>query len=202
MRAGRGWVAVASPVLAAIVGACSSATTALPSPSIPTAPERTTTTSPYAVPAVIDAAYVNRILAALDALQGDTIRWLAANKSTGSYVASRLRAIYDDTTYSEQTRNIARAAADGYRDIKPNPGNVVTTVTSLVVASSRCIFAKANWDATRTLNNPDPQLSVLWVGLVPQDKSRDPDGFNTTGWMYAYRGFRADHSQPDSPCVA
>ena len=36
-------------------------------PTLATVPAPTTTTNPYAVPAVIDAAYVNRVLAGLDA---------------------------------------------------------------------------------------------------------------------------------------
>ena len=39
-------------------------------PTLATVPAPTTTTNPYAVPAVIDAAYVNRVLAGLDAADG------------------------------------------------------------------------------------------------------------------------------------
>ena len=41
---------------------------------IANAEQTTTTTNPYAVPPVIDAAYVNRVLAGLDAAVGDVVR--------------------------------------------------------------------------------------------------------------------------------
>ena len=39
-----------------------------------TLPQATTTTDPYAVPAVIDEAYVNRVLAGLDQAVGEVTR--------------------------------------------------------------------------------------------------------------------------------
>ncbi len=45
-------------------------------PTLATVPPATTTTNPYAVPAVIDVAYVNRVLAGLDAVMGDAGRSL------------------------------------------------------------------------------------------------------------------------------
>jgi len=41
--------------------------------TVPTAAPTTTTTNPYAVPQVIDAAYFNRVLAGLDAVEGDVV---------------------------------------------------------------------------------------------------------------------------------
>ena len=45
-------------------------------PLVPTAtvPQATTTTDPYAIPTVIDEAYVNRVLAGLDHAVGDVTR--------------------------------------------------------------------------------------------------------------------------------
>jgi len=92
-----------SPALgvALLLGACSgsgagsdgaasalpSATSSRPAATAPAAaPGPTTTTAPadpYAVPEVIDAAYVNRVLAALYAIDGDTTREVLATGRVG-----------------------------------------------------------------------------------------------------------------------
>jgi hypothetical protein len=72
-RRGR-WVVVLT-ALALLLGACGGGDDdeALPPP--PSIAEPTTVPAdPYAVPAVIDAAYVNRVLEGLDAAVGDVVR--------------------------------------------------------------------------------------------------------------------------------
>jgi len=65
-------------------------------PLVPTAtvPQATTTTNPYAVPAVIDEAYVNRVLAGLDQALGDLVRLVVSTKSIPPEALDRLRALY------------------------------------------------------------------------------------------------------------
>src|SRR3954447_16713594 len=64
--------------------------------SIPPAtdPPTTTTTNPYAIPTVIDAAYVNRVLAGLDAVNGEAVRLVVRSKTIPREAYDRLRAIY------------------------------------------------------------------------------------------------------------
>jgi hypothetical protein len=46
-----------------------------PTATVPSAPITTQPADPYAVPDVIDAAYVNRVLAGLDAVMGMSSAW-------------------------------------------------------------------------------------------------------------------------------
>src|SRR3954464_237000 len=62
--------------------------------TVATEPDRTTTTNPYAVPAVIDVAYVNRVLAGLDAAVGDAMRLVVSTHTVPREAYDRLRAIY------------------------------------------------------------------------------------------------------------
>lgn len=73
------WLGERMTVVAALAlaaSACSSSTGAArpPSATVGTETPRTTTTNPYAVLAVIDTAYVNRVLAGLDAAVGGVTR--------------------------------------------------------------------------------------------------------------------------------
>src|SRR5581483_2350776 len=57
------------------------ASTKLPQPTVPpTAPTTTTPADPYAIPATIDAAYLNRVFLALEHIDGDATRLIVANK--------------------------------------------------------------------------------------------------------------------------
>jgi len=169
-----------------------------PHASVPTAP--VPTTNPYAIPAVIDAAYVNRILAALDAVNGDVLRLLAKTRTVPDEARARLKAMYVDREYLGQVSGLATEQADGFPGLKPNPGNRRTVVSKLLVASSSCVFAKVDRDQSPVGDNPSPDLAVQWVGLVPLDPSRDPNRYNPTPWMYVYDGFPASHSEPKNPC--
>ena len=60
-----------------------------PTASVPTVPP-----DPYAVPAVIDEAYVNRVLAALDQAVGDVVRMVVSTKSYPPDAIERLQALY------------------------------------------------------------------------------------------------------------
>src|SRR5438105_629499 len=78
--------------MAAALGACKGSSEPLgPAATLPVG---TTTTSPYAIPAVIDEAYVNRVLAGLDHAVGDVTREVLSEGSVTSGVKSRLAALY------------------------------------------------------------------------------------------------------------
>lgn len=171
-------------------------------PTLATVPAPTTTTNPYAVPAVIDAAYVNKVLAGLDAITGDAVRRVMASRTIPRDVFDRLKALYLDTDRLQR-------AIDGFQlDLRDNmagyratPGNKITTVTELVSASSTCIFSRVrrNYEAVTTGTVPpvDPQ----WIALRQSDPTRDPNRYNTTGWAYIYDGYSADRSRPVNPCA-
>ena len=58
-----------------------------------TVPQGTTTTNPYAIPPVIDEAYVNRVLAAFDQVIGDAVRLVVKNRQLDEDVFYRLKAV-------------------------------------------------------------------------------------------------------------
>ena len=167
-----------------------------------TVPQATTTTNPYAVPQVIDEAYVNRVLAGLDQAVGDITRLVVGSRTLSPEALDRLRTIYVDDSLELSIRgfqNDVRADFAGYRQ---PPGNKTTTVTELISARPTCIFAKVNKDFSAVGVDPDPSLATQWVALVPSGTVLDPSGFNPTRWVFVYDGFRQDRSAPPDPCAA
>jgi len=193
----------AATLLAASVAACSpsSADRTTTGNTVATEAPQTTTTNPYAVPAVIDAAYVNRVLAGLDAVVGDVTRTVVRTKTVPPEDFDRLRAVYGtnellqliiDSVQSDLRRGLL-----GYR---LEPGNRVSTVEKILSATPRCVFAQVRRDYQAVSVNPNT-VNPQWVGIQPGDANRDPAGYNSTQWSLIYDGFSQDRSMPTNPCA-
>ena len=168
--------------------------------TVATEPTPTTTTNPYAVPAVIDAAYVNRVLAGLDGVLGDVTRLLIRTRTFPAEAYDRLKAIYGDNQALQVKLDAYQADLQRqFADYRPSPGNKVTSITKLITSSPRCIFAEVHRDysaVTGTSTGTNPQ----WVALKPLDWSRDPSRYNPTSWAFVYDGVQPDRGQPPNPC--
>ena len=174
-----------------------------PTATVATEPPRTTTTNPYAVPAVIDVAYVNRVLAGLDAALGDVTRLIVTSRTIPPEAYDRLRSVYGtdhwlqlriDSFQSDMRRNFA-----GYR---PDPGNPATTVVDLITTKSSCIFARVKRDYTAVGPGASTSSDQNWIGLKPLEQVRDPKNHNQTRWSLIYDGFPPDRSLPPDPCAS
>jgi hypothetical protein len=168
--------------------------------TVATEPAPTTTTNPYAVPAVIDVAYVNRVLAGLDAAVGDVTRLIIRTKTISPEAFDRLKALYSNNELFQLVLELLQdQIRTGFTDFKSPPGNQSTVATQLVSAGSTCIFARVQRDFAAVTVSKNP-ASSQWVSLRPLDKSRDPNGYNPTTWGLIYDGFTKDRSQPANPC--
>jgi hypothetical protein len=192
----------------AVLGACSSKEPADDGGTARTVATAPATTNPYAVPEVIDVAYVNRVLAGLDQVTGDIVRLVVAAKAIPREALERLQAIYvDDPANPNSLVQLAidgmqGAILEGFPETRNNPGNLVTIVTELITATSTCIFAKVEQDRSAASRHPSPPPLRHWVGLVRADPAKVPVAYNPTSWVYAVNGLKSDGTQPDNPCVA
>jgi hypothetical protein len=167
----------------------------------PPATATTATTSPYAVPAVIDVTYVNRVLAGLDAVVGDVTRLVVRTKTIPREAYDRIKAVYVDPDFMQLTiDNFQTDIRRNFAGYKPEPGNKLTLVTELITAQSTCIFAKVKRDYSNVAVTPSTSES-LWVAIKPLDQQRDPNRYNTTSWAFSYDGYPPDRSQPRNPCA-
>lgn len=195
--------ALAATLLAASA-ACSPspADKAGPGATVRTEPAPTTTTNPYAVPTVIDAAYVNRVLAGLDALRGDVTRLIVRTRTIPQEAYDRLRAMYGtDRSLQLRIDNFQGDLSHGLTGYNAQPGNQITTIAQLISASSKCIFARVARDYSAVGPGATPTSDKNWVSLIPLDGTRDPRGYNSTQWSFSYDGFPPDRSQPPDPCA-
>jgi hypothetical protein len=195
-------------VVIAVLGACSSKEPADDGGTARTVATAPATTNPYAVPEVVDVAYVNRVLAGLDQVTGDIVRLVVAAKAIPREALERLQAIYVDDPANPDSlvqlaiNGIEASMLNGFADTKEQPGNTVTRVTELISASQSCIFAKVEQDYSAVSSGPPPRIRHHWVGLVPLDPTNDPRHYNPTSWVFEVNGVRPDMSQPGNPCVA
>ncbi|MGI8777695.1 MAG: hypothetical protein ACR2LJ_10020 [Acidimicrobiales bacterium] len=190
----------ATGMLAAASCSSSKAGVTAVGPTVATAPETTTTTDPYAIPPVIDVAYVNRVLAGLDAAVGDVVRFVVKTHPAPHEITLRLKPLYNDRALAAQLEFFHQDAAENYKGYRSDPANEKSSTLEVIAASSRCIFARVTRDYQPVSANPDVQLSEQWVGLIPLTPERDPNHVNTTGWSYVYDGFQEPHNPPPNPC--
>ena len=189
--------------LAATLAGCSSGDEpAASTATLGTAPATTAAADPYAVPPVIDEAYVNRVLAGLDAVKGDVTRDVIRTKTITIDAFDRLRAVYDSNEFLQLTIDGLEAdIREGFSSYRPNPGNVTTRVSRLLTTAPNCIFAQVQRDYSTVGIKPSPEVGVQWIGLKPLDRSRDPKGLNQTSWALTYDGVPRDRLPPRNPCA-
>ena len=199
MRRGLGLVVV----LAMLVGAAckgSDETANRPRATVPTTGPPTTTTAPadpFAIPATIDEAYVERVLAELDRIDGDATRAIIANGDFVREATDALAAVYHEDELNAQLdlwNDEIRAGLTGYR--RP-PGNVHTEVTTLLASTRECVFAEVTRDYAETAEIAAPPRRSF-VALRP---GSDPKGLNRTPWKISLTSVPADGSTPPNPCA-
>ncbi|MEN3314623.1 MAG: hypothetical protein V7605_857 [Acidimicrobiaceae bacterium] len=192
--------ATAAILAVAACGGSSGVASVEPHATVPTAPP--TTADPYAVPATIDAAYVNKVLEGLDAAVGDIVRLVIATRQISPEVIDRLNALYinhDDANLLLQ--GIQDVMRKNFVNIRSNPGNEKSTVTEMITSSRACIFAKLSKDYSAVTSTGDAATKVEWIGLKPSDSTKDPNDVNPTPWMIATEGLvLPGGTAPSNPC--
>jgi hypothetical protein len=190
-----------------VAAACSNQSAAPPrtDPTVPTAPPQTTTTNPYAIPPVIDAAYVNRVLEGLDHAQGEVVRLIVRTRTIPPEAIERLKTLY-------ASRELLQREIDGYQDelrgglanFRPEPGNTRTTVIEMISNSSTCLYFKVDRDYSLVSDVANPAFRTQWIALVSRSPSgSDVSGYNPTPWAFIYEGFTRNLTAPArNPCDA
>jgi len=167
-----------------------------------TLPVGTTTTNPYAVPEVIDEAYVNRVLAGLDAAVGDMLRLVVGSRTIPPEALERLRALYVGERRQVQLDFLSKDIADGFVNYKQPPGNQVTRVSILIDAKPSCVFAEVSRNYSGIAINSSEEFRIQWVVLLPADQNGGISIYNPTHWVYVYDGLERDRSAPENPCAS
>jgi hypothetical protein len=142
---------------------------------------------------VITVAYVNAVLGAIFHVYGNATRSLAAHRSVTPSVKADLRSIYLDPFYEDQT-DAARLSLEGaISNVRPDPGDGVVVVESLITAEQGCIFISTQTNLTAVLIHPAPAAASEYYELVPKPPTIDPDHLNPTPWAI---GFNVAYQTP------
>ena len=170
-----------------------------------TVPEEATTTSttapadPYAVPDVIDTAYVDRVLAALYKVDGDAGRIIVREGEIVPDAANTLRAIYGRDALSDQLDQWGESVGDRFRGLRSPPGDIKATVTALRSAKPTCVFAAVLMDFSGTAavaSDPIP----TYIALFQKEPAEDPANVNPTPWAIGLNAFSINGAPPEDPC--
>ena len=195
----RRFAAVALVLAATLVGGCRGGGDEAPDDATPDAATSTSTTAPiagdpaFAVPATIDEAYVGRVLAALDAVQGDVARRIVEAGALSQADVIPLRAVFLDPELRAQTEGFS-ALVENLDRIRKPPGDNRTTVVRLLTARPDCIYAETTVDVSETVLDPPPPFTS-YVALRPGRPGDDPQERNPTPYAIA-----AEHREARDPC--
>src|SRR5436190_5948991 len=96
------------------------------------APTTTTLTPVDQVPAVITVEYVQRVMDALDRVEGDITRLLVSKRVPTPEFRQMLTALYDEPAFSKAEASYGRDAARELDVYRPDPGNPMTVVNQVL----------------------------------------------------------------------
>lgn len=176
------------------------ATTTTDAPTTTIVEPTTTTTTPPdpftvpADPADIDEAYVEAVLTELERINGDALR-LAVSEGLSPAITELIRSIHSPDSAALELQGYAIQATEGFPDVRPNPGDTVATVTSLLSASPSCISAEVRLDLSAVASGTEP--IDLRVELRPQAAGAPR---NSTPWVYWARDVASGDVQSRDLC--
>ncbi|MGH9157526.1 MAG: hypothetical protein ACRD1K_17210 [Acidimicrobiales bacterium] len=201
-------------IIALLAGACFAGEDPGPSATAPTAgapssssPAVVTTTSvppadPYAIPDVIDAAYVNRVLEALYAVDGDVVRTVVATGKFGIEEVGKFVAIYTEPQLNVELEQLKELPESDLATYRRPPGDRRATVAKLARADVACVIALVQFDFSDVLAVPPVQVpgEADRITLIPSAPATDRQGSNPTPWSIAEARVVRAGEEHDSTC--
>jgi hypothetical protein len=186
------------------VAACSKGTHHAAPPTTTTRPATTVGSGPDpdVIPQVITAAYVDAVFTILNHINGNVSRQLVHDHSLSSASFADLRAIFADPLFGTEV-TLAKQSADGnMTNVRNPPGDVITRVNRLFVASDRCIFVETSSDFRHVLLHPGPPAASEYYRLTPKKLSTDPSKINPTPWAFSFNATYKSATNVPNQCVA
>lgn len=172
-------------------------------PTVPTeAPPPSTTAPPdvSSVPAVIDEAYLNEVLKALNKVDGDAMRLIVQEEDLVRPALDQLAAIYHEEEFNSQLRSWGRQLQEGLTTFRRPPGDKVNTVVRIISSRADCVYTETKEDYSAVSTSAGAPIT-MFIALQPKLANSDQQGFNTTAWMISLVGVAPDGTDPGlNPC--
>ena len=159
------------------------------------APTSSTVAAAFAVPAVIDLPYVQRVLETIYHLDGEATRLAYAKRAVDAEADERLEAIFGGEALAE-ARKVLRSNADsGFRRFANPPGDATVRAVQTIQATPTCMVIRADLDFGPQYSEFRPTDPPAVIQLKRADVLR----FNPTGWGIVVAG-EPDHGQNLEVC--
>lgn len=169
--------------------------------TLPPEESTTTTVASYAVPDVIDAAYVGRVMQALDHVYGDAVRHLAQTRRVDEEFLKPLVAIHNPRIFGLVQDLWVKTQAHNFPFLSAAPADPLTRMDRLIRADRDCVLLEGDRDVTPLFTQEDATNHDRYVALVPLRPERNPDRINPTPWVINFVGQQSDGSAPPDACV-
>jgi len=157
---------------------------------------------PYAVPPTITPAYVDKVFAALNHVDGEASRELLIHHQLTPRFRALVRAIYNDPLYSVELGIASESLGGAIPRLRLPLGDVQTTVVRIVASSPRCVFVETTSDFAAVLVDPGPPARSEYFRLSPTQASANPNALNPTPWSMSFNAsYRTPTSIPNQ-CAA
>lgn len=154
-------------------------------------------TDPYAVPSRITPAYVQRVLNALEGVNGRATRLIVQNHRLVPQAVEILRAIDSNEEYPAQHEIWVNDIRSGLSNYLDPPGSVQDTLHRVLAANDKCIYASIVRDYSKVDIVP-PTVHTTYIGL--QRRASRNAAINPTPWRISFLGYSATGSIPPNPC--
>ena len=141
-------------------------------------PTSSTVAAAFAVPAVIDLPYVQRVLETLYHLDGEATRQAYVKGALDDETDERLEALFANPRLASAKRNLRDSAQDGFRVLANPPGDAKVLAAGIVQATATCMVVRADLDygpQYKEFRAPQPQ-AVIQMERAPVLP------YNPTGW--------------------
>lgn len=152
---------------------------------------------PYAVPAVITKAYLQRVLNAMEVVNGEATRLIIAQHKLGPQALRDLGAINTAPELAKQVLVVRQDLRGGLANALPNPGTVHDKVTAILATTASCVFLSAIRDFSQVDRRPPTYTSYFALSQRPGDST---SGLNPTPWVISFLGGTASGAPPPDQC--
>lgn len=134
------------------------------------------------VPRHITVAYVDAVFVKLNHIYGDAVRAAVKAKAVTPAVRTDLHAIYKNPEYERKVTSFSMNLRIGLNNIRPNPGDQITTVVKLISASPGCIFVKTHTNFRNVDRREQPSVAAEYEKLTRRTIQSVVRQRNPTPW--------------------
>lgn len=187
--------------VAGAAAACDNGEAATDDTLPPPASTTSTTAVSYDVPDTIDAAYAERVMAALDQIYGDAVRHLARTRVVDEDFLRPLVAIHNPRIFGLVQDLWVKKQANDFAGLRQSPADPRTRVVRLIRADRDCLAFEGDRDVSPLYEADDPTSHHKFVALTPLPGNRNPGQVNPTPWTINFSGETTAGSLPEDACV-